>query len=402
MNQSARNPSPSLPPLAALFSEGRQTLRTSQGNTATLSVTGDISGIRGVEESIRQHGAQALDGIADLLRSDWVLGNLETPVTHHAQRDPVRGTFTSDPEIMAPIFDLGFHAFNIANNHIMDHGVEGLQETLAELHKRNILHTGAGLTLEEAERPIIHTVNGIRFGLLAWSQPEIDGAGENRPGVAPLRRERVLKAVQTLRPQVDVLIVSLHEGYEFQFYPRLEFMDLCRELIDQGVNLLWGNHPHVIQGMETRENGLILYSVGNFLFDLQYHRRMEGTRDTLVPHITFDAHGPCAIELRCAILGMDSILRPADPQDRERIFNKLREVSGALTDRERIRQENRKSTEEVFSIVIGAIYQMGKEDKPEALQHFLNHQCRRDPYLKVFRDFGELVGDYTPLARNRQ
>lgn len=398
MNQSASNSSLSLPPLEVLFSTGHQTLRSPQGDTATISVTGDISGIRGVEEAIRQQGAQAIEAITPLLKSDWILGNLETPVTRHAPRDPVRGAFTSDPEIMEPIFNLGFHAFNLANNHTMDHGAEGLQETLEELRKRNIQHTGAGFNLEEAERPLIHTVNGIRFGLLAWSQPEIDAADENRPGVAPLRRERVLKAVQALRPQVDVLIVSLHEGYEFQFYPRLEFMDLCRELIDHGVNLLWGNHPHVIQGMETRENGLILYSVGNFLFDLQYHRQMTGTRDTLIPHITFDAHGPCAIELRCATLGTDCVLRSADPQDQTRIFDKLREVSAALTDRERIRQENRKSVEEVFSIVIGAIYQMGKDDKPEALQHFLNHQCRRDPYLKVFRDFGDLVGNYLPLA----
>lgn len=398
MNTTSGNSLPTLPALGTLFHGGQQTLRPSQGPTATISVTGDISGIRGVEESIREHGANIFQGIAELLKSDWVLGNLETPVSRNAERDPIRGAFTSDPDIMAPIFDLGFHGFNIANNHTMDYGVEGLQETLAELTKRGLQWTGAGMNLEEAEKPIIHTVNGLRFGLLAWSQPEIDNATEQTPGVAPLRRERVLKAVKALRPQVDILIVSLHEGYEFQFYPRLEFMDLCRELIDEGVDFLWGNHPHVIQGMETRGNGLIMFSVGNFLFDMQYHRQKEGTRDTLIPHLTFDAQGICGIELRCAVLGQDCILRVAEASDRQRIFNKLEQTSKALQDRERIRTENRKSVEEVFSIVMDAVYQMGKDNNPEALQHFLKHQFRRDPYLKVFRDFGELIGNYVPLS----
>src|SRR5690606_25684758 len=103
--------------------------------------------------------------------------------------------------------------------------------------------------------------------------------------------------LEALRGQVDVTIVSLHEGYEFQSYPRLEFMQLCRKLAERGANLIYGHHPHVLQGMETVENCLILYSLGNFLFDMPYHRSVSATREGMIARVTFDAEGIVALKL---------------------------------------------------------------------------------------------------------
>lgn len=398
MPHPSATPSPVLPPLGQLFSSGAQVLRPSQDRTATVSVSGDISAIRGVETALLKHGDKALAGIAELLDADWVLGNLETSITEGLPLDPIRGAFTSRPDLTRYLLNLGFHSFNLANNHTMDCGPAGLNQTRDYLQQHAISFVGAGDNLAAATAPLIREVNGIRFGLLAFSQPELDAAGPQTAGVAPLRRQQVLDAVGKLRSKVDVLILSLHEGYEFQFYPRLDFIHFCRELIDLGVDLIWGNHPHVIQGMETRGQGLILYSMGNFLFDLDYQRQMPGTRDGLIAHVTFDRNGPCALRLVSATLDRESNLSPASPADQQRILSSLATVSATLDDLDQIRQHNLASVQSVFAQVLTAPYTFGTDNQQAALDHFIHHQCKRDPYLKVFRDFGELVGSYTPLS----
>src|SRR5690606_17969547 len=185
----------------------------------------------------------------------------------------------------------------IANNHTMDCGADGLRDTLSILAQNNIVHFGAGDNLEKARRPLIVERNHIKVGLLGYSQPELDAAKTDTAGNAPLRKDIILEDVAKLRPQVDVLILILHEGYEFQFYPRLPFMQLCRELTQHGVDVICGHHPHVLQGMETVGNSLILYSLGNFWFDMTYQRRVPQTRQGLIAHISFDKNGPVKLAL---------------------------------------------------------------------------------------------------------
>lgn len=385
---------PSLPPLEAVFNNGHQQLRPSSGDITTFSFTGDVCLIREVEQRLRENPEDAITGIREALAADYVVGNLETPLAATADLDPIRGFLNSDPALAKVLVGLGFDAFTIANNHTMDCGADGLNETLAFLNQNNIAHFGAGENLQTARKPLIVERNNIKIGLLGYSQPELDAAESNRAGISPLRKEAILEDIASLKPQVDNIVLVLHEGYEFQNYPRLDFLNLCRELAQNGVDLICGHHPHVMHGMETVGNCLILYSLGNFWFDLSYHRRIPQTRNSAIAHVSFDRNGPVSLKLTPTLMDDESRLHVAQGESRKNILHHLKDISAALQNTETIREQNAISTAQVMRAILGAVYRFGENDDKAGFEKFVEHQIRRDPYLKTFSDYAELIGGY--------
>jgi len=383
----------SLSPLQAVFENGHQELRPPSGDTTTFSFTGDICLIREVEERLRENPEDAIVGIREALAADYVIGNLETPLSK-APLDPQRGALQSDPALAQVLIALGFDAFTIANNHTMDCGADGLRDTLSFLSQNNIAHFGASDNLELARRPLIVERNNIKIGLLGYSQPELDAAGISQAGVTPLRKEIILEDIAKLRPQVDVIALTLHEGYEFQHYPRLEFMQLCRELTQNGVDVICGHHPHVLQGLETCGNSLIMYSLGNFWFDMTYQRCIPQTRQGLIAHISFDKNGPVKLVLTPTVMTENSKLRIADQDQRCEILQHLKDISFLLQNTEAIREQNALSVSKVMRSILGAVYNLGSKDDKAGFEKYVEHQIRRDPYLKSFRDYAEFIGGY--------
>ena len=166
--------------------------------------------------------------------------------------------------------ELGIDIVSQANNHSLDFGGEGLVRTQRHLEARGIKYVGAGPDLERARSPVIVECKGRRVGFLAYASthPWVDAwaaTGESA-GVAPLDIEFIREDISALRNSVDGLVVSLHWGKEYIHYPPPENVKLARQLVDWGVDLVLGHHPHVIQGIEQYGRGLICYSLGNFLF----------------------------------------------------------------------------------------------------------------------------------------
>ena len=383
----------SLSPLQAVFENGYQELRPPSGDVTTLSFTGDICLIREVEDRLRENPEDAIAGMREALAADYVVGNLETPLSA-APFDPTRGVLKSDPALADVLVALGFDAFTIANNHTMDCGAEGLQDTLSFLSQNNIAYFGAGENLQSARRPLIIERHNIKIGLLGYSQPELDASQISQAGVAPLRKDIILEDMAKLRPQVDVIALTLHEGYEFQHYPRLEFMHLCRELAQNGADVICGHHPHVLQGLETRGNSVIMYSLGNFWFDMTYQRRVPESREGVIAHLSFDKNGPVSLKLTPTAMSENSLLRVAENHQRRAILQHLRDISFLLHDTEAIREQNALSAAKVMRAILGAVYNLGLKDDKAGFEKFVEHQIRRDPYLKTFCDYAELVGGY--------
>ena len=393
-------------PIKELLTTGAQTLRAAQDGspTVTLSLTGDICLVGGVEARLLR-GEEVFRDIAPLLDADLVVGNLETALATRAQTDTSRSLgrgLGSRPDLAGPLFELGFDAFCLANNHSMDFGGEGLRETLTALRERGVGFFGAGDNLSQARQPLVIERNGLRIGFLGYSQPELDNATDDRPGVAPLLREIVLEDLARVSNTVDALVVTLHEGYEFSDYPRLEFRDFCREVAEGGAAVVCGHHPHVPQGIETHRGALILYSLGNFIFDIPYHRTHEWTRKSVVARITLDAGGPVGVELKPVVLTDDCLLRPADGEERRIILAHMRDISAPLDDDNFIVQANTKFVNEMMKVIMDSVYTLGKEENEKALEFFWTRQFRRSGYLKGFTDFAELVGGYRRLAPPRE
>jgi hypothetical protein len=384
--------------LSRLFTDGQQQIRPPEGaQTVTISFTGDIAFIHGVAERLRRGEAIIAEEVASLLAADVVIGNLETPLVAQAALDPHRGALFSDEQHVEHLLHLGITACSLANNHTMDCGEAGLLETLAALQRSNLRAFGAGANLAAARRPLLVEHHGINIGVLAYSQSELDAAEPDTAGVAPLRRQYVLEDLQYWRSRVDLLLLIVHEGYEFHDYPRLEFLQFCREVIETGADAVIAHHPHVPQGMEMHRGRPILYSLGNFLFDIPYHREHRWTRIGLAPRLTFDRQGLTQLEIHPVCLTPEHWLRPLDGDDMRECYDHLRALSAALEDEYEIERRQAEFVREVIKVVLGAPYQYGHEDDARAFEAFCTRQIYRDPYLKVFSDFARLVGKYPGL-----
>lgn len=207
-----------------------------------------------------------------LKEPDVTFGNLECAVTdrdfavHKAYR------LRADPKVVPALVDAGFDVLSLANNHTMDCGKLGLLETLASLRAAGMMPLGAGGTPEEARKPGLMTVHGIKLAFLAYTDVP-DGSGTF---IARGDSAEIVQAVRGAKKQADLVFVSFHWGVEYATAPQDYQRALGHAVIDAGATLVIGHHPHVIEGAERYKNGLIVYSLGNFVFDQHEERGKRG------------------------------------------------------------------------------------------------------------------------------
>ncbi|HEY4732733.1 MAG TPA: CapA family protein, partial [Gammaproteobacteria bacterium] len=228
--------------------------------------------IAGAARALEQNGFDyPFAPVADLIRAaDIGFGNLEMPICSNPARPyfpEVCPDFYSPVQTAEALKFAGFDVLNLANNHIMDWGWDALEETLSRLYGLGMQTIGAGINLSAARQPAILTCNNLRVGFLGYGVRGLWNASETSPGTAPLDRNLILEDVSLLRPNVDLLVVSLHTGI-LSDYPNPEDRQLANDLVRNGVNLILGHGPHVIQGIELVQGNAIYYSLGNFMIDL--------------------------------------------------------------------------------------------------------------------------------------
>lgn len=153
--------------------------------------------------------------------------------------------------------------FSLANNHTMDYGLSGLEESLVSLKKRNMRACGAGKDIFEARQPLIIEDNGVGIGIISACEAQFGVARHNQPGVAEFGTW-IYKAINKLRETVDNVVVSIHAGIEESPWPSPYFRDLYRSYIDAGATVVHGHHAHIPQSFEAYADGLIFYGMGNF------------------------------------------------------------------------------------------------------------------------------------------
>ncbi|WP_370872484.1 CapA family protein [Paenibacillus zeirhizosphaerae] len=282
-----------LPTLTAYSSSG--------SNNVTFNFVGDIQFSGKVEELLQEKGYDyPYKRLGNLFRSDdLTVGNLETPVTD-------RGTgaanktyiYKSSPEALPELAAAGMDVVSLANNHILDQGIQGLQDTLAHLRDHDILSMGAGKNAQEAYAPVYVKRNGMTIALLGYSRviPEASWyAGVNRAGVAGVYNPAAaLKAIRMASKKADLVIVTAHWGKERTSVLEDHQTELAHAFIDAGADLVIGSHPHVLQGLEKYKGKWIAYSTGNFIFSKSL---TEATWDTAVFQASCTKKGACTMKL---------------------------------------------------------------------------------------------------------
>jgi poly-gamma-glutamate synthesis protein (capsule biosynthesis protein) len=276
----------------------------------SLLLAGDVM-LNGVRPS-----AKAWSGIATVVRSaDLAIANLEVPWTKATKPTPVktaeelkaRSQFVlkADPAQAKYFASAGWDAVSIGNNHMMDFAEDGLRETRALLTEQSVVFAGAGSNLAEASAPAIYVLeDGTKVGLLsAMAFQSTKGLSKTSPakrsaaGVHGLdlggaltekSKKRLADWIKSASKRCDVLVVGFHWGVEKKTVPNPYQVALGRAAIDAGASIVWGHHPHVLQGAELYRGRPIFYSTGNLisalpgntaLFELVFqNKRLSGIR----------------------------------------------------------------------------------------------------------------------------
>lgn len=268
---------------------------TEDANTVSLALVGDIMMSRNVERSVRENGRdftypfQALAG--ELQQADILFGNLECPVSGRGEKIDKRYVFNAPPDCTKGLQFAGFDVLSLANNHTLDYGPQGLQDTESNLASASLPYIGI-TNGDTPQEPLIIEKNGLKIGFLGYCDPESPYgyarefyAFERRPAAAS--KANVARDIAALRPRVDLLIVSIHWGVEYQPADDQQ-RDLGHYVIDQGADLVAGHHPHIQQEPEIYHGHVIIYSMGNFVFD--QHTR-PATRESRLYKIQLDRAG---------------------------------------------------------------------------------------------------------------
>jgi len=254
--------------------EKSEYIRSLPTNSVNIVAVGDIM-LGGTAQEVlqKQDYNYPFKNMTPLLsHADIVIGNLEGPLTsicNSSMNLDKKYVFRSPAEKVAPALSkAGFNMLNLANNHILDYGVEGMNDTIDALKSHNIRSVGAGRNISEARDGTIMTTSRGKLGFLSYSLtfPESFWATADKPGTAFGHQQQIVEDIKRLNQSADSVIVSFHWGREKTTELRPYQPKLARAAIDAGAALVLGHHPHVLQAIEQYNGGLIIYSLGNFVF----------------------------------------------------------------------------------------------------------------------------------------
>lgn len=230
---------------------------------------GDTHFIWGIKDLQERYGFFA--PVAKILpvfkENDFSVLNLETTITHN--ENPLNGkvyVFNSDEENLKILRKMNLGLAILGNNHTMDMGDVGLKDTMVKLNRGGIPSIGAGMNMEDATSPYFQEIEGIKFAFVSFSDVGFREmfSRNGSPGVAPLYM--ATRVIRLIKNKVDHVIVNIHWGKEYRSMPEKDQIRVARSLITNGASAIIGHHPHVPQGMEFYRNGVIFYSLGNFIF----------------------------------------------------------------------------------------------------------------------------------------
>ena len=264
----------------------------------TIIFAGDMMFDRSIRVAMQEHGDEHVFSCVGTMLdgADLVVANLEGPVTPYRSvsvgsgvNTPENTTFTFPTSTADFLYRHNIRVVNLGNNHIMNFGRDGVEQTKKYLDAAGVKYFGDP-DIAEAERALRMDINGIPFSFVNWSDwtpvgnpSDSNGAGKQNSTVEQIGKERAAGRV---------VVVYTHWGEEY-IPPIQRVRDLAHSFVDAGAAIDIGSHPHVIQEVEEYNGKKIYYSLGNFIFD-QYFR--DDVRKGLVVKVVFDEKGVASTE----------------------------------------------------------------------------------------------------------
>lgn len=278
----------------------------------------------GVCSEMEKHGCtnHFLKIYPALSEADILIGNLEGGLSESHRYDQLkRLNFWGHGNFANTLKGTGFDILSVANNHSLEHGEKLFTETVRILNKAGIKVCGLRDENDYYSKPVIIEKKGYAVGFIAYNWVGIDKFADADKYIAQSRdsivnytwnryqsdtngcnqsirnkNTKVIADIKKLRSECDIVVLMPHWGYEFVHYPPLGVVAEARSFIDAGADLIIGSHPHVLQGYEKYKNRWIVYSLGNFVFDM----RVSKAKKTAVLRCEIDEAGGMSCEMTYA------------------------------------------------------------------------------------------------------
>ena len=265
--------------------------------------------------------------LAEMRAADVLLCNNEFVFSDRGSPMPGKQfTFRAKTANVSMWQQLGADIVGLANNHCFDYGEDAFLDTLSTLQGADIPYVGAGKNLEEAMQPQFFLVGGMKIGYVACTRAEkyilTPEAGETSPGVLRCYDpELAVQAIQTASEQCDYLVVYVHWGTEGSTVLEQAQTDLATRFTEAGADLIVGAHPHILQGAGWRQDTPVLYSLGNFWFNME-------TLDSALLKVTVSEPGAAGatVQLLPCIQTGGRVSLLEEDADRQRVLNSLNDV----------------------------------------------------------------------------
>lgn len=290
--------------------------KTSSPTLETPEIKEDISISMSVIGDIMCHNSQYIDAfnsssntydfsyVFESIKSyvepaDIAIGNLETTFAGSKIGYSNYPRFNTPEQLATNLKDFGIDVLSTANNHSMDTNYSGIVSTINYLDNAGISHTGTYVSKEQQDTILVKDVKGIKIAFLAFTYGTngIPVPKDKSYCINLIDKDLILEQINLAKAKCpDLICVNMHWGIEYETKPNTEQKDLADFLFNNGVDIILGSHPHVLQPMEKRtvtlEDGstkdcFVIYSLGNFISG----QTKENTRNSAILNITITKSG---------------------------------------------------------------------------------------------------------------
>jgi hypothetical protein len=200
--------------------------------------------------------------------SEVAIYNQEFPITTHPNVYPTKKyglTPATSLELLRTIKDSGFTHATLANNHIFNRGMKGLEDTISNLEGIGVKTMGAGMNLRSASKTNYFDANGFNIAFINCAENEFNSATNNHGGSNPLDLIRIVEQIQKAKENAKFIFLIIHGGIDYCRIPSPRMIRMYRFLAKQGASAIIGHHSHVVSGYEVYQGVPIFYGIGNFV-----------------------------------------------------------------------------------------------------------------------------------------
>ncbi|WP_410006575.1 CapA family protein [Aequorivita nionensis] len=261
----------------------------------------------------------------ELPESDFNIGNFEFVIPNNRQKNffDVADEYKTDYSYFSNLNLNKFQAFGLANNHIMDYGEEGIHDVMKVFKNKNIKTFGVG---QKPFNILRITLNDISFSVIACVKP---GRWIQEKNIGPdlYDRDAIIQEIQKEKKNTDHVIIFTHVGTELVNIPDPKDVKNARDFISVGASAVIGHHPHIIQGIEEYNKGIIAYSLGSFIylpeFEMGYSNNQKEERNfSICLQLTFNKNTVEKSDIHYYKLNPETLL-PSPYVEKNEHFNNL-------------------------------------------------------------------------------